>query len=357
MTEKVDQLRTLVSALEKGEPVADQLQALGSDKLTQLRTELEDQIRQSKETGGAVLPEKLATMEGLRGLLTDLIHGTLQSYFMDTLLDTHEERLRTAQTNAPEIAVPETRRRSATVSAFDTPPAASKPTAPKKPPTQNAFQRFLTTASTFLGGAWESIKGFFSSWFPKKETPAVTRPSEPSVTTPPVDTRTPTEIYNDDPPPATPPTPTDPSTPSPPPRGGEPPVPVPETSGGAPSEAQDLLTSSVKFEGHIIELSTDAIDSFLTIDGVPYAARKALFIPIPVGGGALRAVARSVSLSPEGVLTISMGKDSAFIVSKDELHRILETTLSSRSGSIPLTIAYKNVSGVSDTFGITLDRK
>lgn len=351
MNEKVEQLRTLVSALENGEPVADQLQALGSERLQQLRTELEEQIQQSKETGGAVLPEKLATMEGLRGLMTDLIHGTLQSYFMDTLLDTHEERLRTVQAGDPETTATQPKRRKATISAFDTPPKRTpeKKTAPK----QNAFQRFLAGASTFFGGIWGSIKGFFSSWFPKKETSR--RAPEPSTTTPPAETRTPTEIYNADPEEIAPiPTesPALPTPSSPVPSGGEEEAPTPtfepEASGGAPTENQNLLTSSVEFEGHTIELSHDFVGTFLIIDDIPYSAR--------ISGGALRALAKTISLSPEGTLTIGIGK-SSYTINRDELRRILDATVSSTNSSIPLSIAYKNASGADETLDITLNRK
>lgn len=345
MNEKVEQLRTLVSALENGEPVADQLQALGAERLQQLRTELEEQIQQSKETGGTVLPEKLATMEGLRGLMTDLIHGTLQSYFMDTLLDTHEERLRTVQTAPEKQTTIEPKRRKGTVSAFDTPPqsAPEKKTAPK----QNAFQRFLAGASIFFGGILGSIKGFFSSWFPKKETPSRPYSPETSESSPKTEIRTPTEIYEADPEIAPParvdpvtPLPTIPSSSATPSGGTELPDPEikPEASGGRPVESQNLLATSVQFEGKEILLSNDETFS-LVINGTKYALSVQKFgVEIPLKGKNLRENISAATLDENGLhvslantnsVNIAFGTDAIIDIAPETLHTLIEAALAS----------------------------
>lgn len=88
---------------------------------------------------------------------------------MDTLIETQEERLRLMkEAGITEEPRTESRRRSTTVNAFDAPKGkAEAPT--QKTPEPSKFQRFLTGASSFFGGIWGSIKGYFDSWFGKNQ--------------------------------------------------------------------------------------------------------------------------------------------------------------------------------------------
>lgn len=381
---KVFQLRSLLTDFEQGKPVADELRRLGSSRLTELRTQLEEQIRQAREHGD--VPSELKTLEGLRGLLVNMIHGTLETMLMDTMVDMQQERLALLKQSGQSPEVPasapaETERRTTDVSAFDpqpqtrTPaptPAASGPKDPVRP-TFEEFRaqtdpqgtsstpvligkwllarapQFLSDTgsaiTTFLADAGTTIGGFFSGlwnrFFGKKAESPAGRPYDEGATQQP------------ETPPVLPQPETTPAPPPAQPAGTEQAAPA-EDQAQPPAGGQELSSGQeVAFEGHRFAFSTDD-QHLLSLDGQRYAGS---FLFWSVNGTYLHSQADSIKLMPDHSLKVSLRDGDVWTLSESQLSAMLQTIVAAQSAlqkSFLLTINYTDSKGRQGTRPVTL---